>query len=75
MLRLVGITDYERMFEATNRILSTIDGISQAQVFSIRPRRGAISEETGVDVHYMTGFNRGNLPLRIFYLIYLTRYD
>ena len=38
-----------------------LHGISAAQSFSIRARPGASSGETGVDVHYITDFTRGNI--------------
>lgn len=58
-IRIVGITDYEAMYADAIKIMKSMHGISSAQVFTIRPRRGASSEETGVDVHYMTNFSRG----------------
>lgn len=73
----MGITDYENMFASTNKILASLKGISKAQVFTIRPRRGASSSETGVDVHYMTGFNRGNVlhVCHVFLYIVIFIYD
>lgn len=58
-IRIIGITDYEDMFEDTIKIMKQMHGLTSAQVFTIRPRRGASAEETGVDVHYMTNFSRG----------------
>lgn len=47
------------MFKDTIKIMQQMNGITAAQVFRITPRRGASSDETGVDVHYMTNFSRG----------------
>jgi hypothetical protein len=59
--RVIGITDYETMFADSIKEMKKMHGISSAQVFSIRPRRDAVSTATGVDVHYMTNFSRGML--------------
>lgn len=67
--RIVGITDYEEMFADTIRGMKQIHGITSAQVFTIRPRRGASSDETGVDVHYMTNFSRGKCHEKVFIVI------
>ena len=54
VIRIVGITDYDAMFAETVAGMSSIHGLTKAQVFSIRPRPKAKSTENGVDVHYMT---------------------
>ena len=56
-VRVVGITDYKEMFKSVES--SQIYGISTAQTFTIRPRAGASASETGIDVHYMTSYHRG----------------
>ena len=59
IIRIVGITDYEEMYSDVIKASSHIYGLTSIHGFRIVARPGALSSETGVDIHYVEDYSGG----------------
>jgi hypothetical protein len=59
IIRIVGITDYEEMYSDVIKASSHIYGLTSIHGFRIVARPGALSSETGVDIHCVEDYSGG----------------
>ncbi len=55
----MGVTDYEAMYSDIIKGSSHITGLTSIHGFRIVARPGALSSQTGVDIHYVEDYSGG----------------